>query len=168
MRPEFQKFRQAEKFSLFVMRSLLLPLLVLPATLLAEGPTAKVPSCFSISVRLNGQSIDGPQVVTLVTRKTENTVSLEQKCFQVSDAILQSELVEVSFTVPGSKIHLAEIPGDFLKGTWEVDLADKKFGKDVTVPKHFNVSEVCALVVHDGDQTQSLSEPGCRTSLTGK
>lgn len=168
MRPEFHKFRQAVKFLFWAVCSSLLPLFVLPATLLAEGPTAKVPSCFSISVRLNGQSIDGPQVVTLVTRKTESTVSLEQKCFQVSDAILQSELVEVSFTVPGSKIHLAEIPADFFKGTWEVELADKKFGKDVTVPKHFNASEVCALVVHEGDQTQSLSEPGCRTPLTGK
>lgn len=168
MRPEFHKFRQAVKSSLFAVCSSLLLSLVLPTTLLAEGPTAKVPSCFSISVRLNGQSIDAPQVVTLATRKGENTVSLEQQCFQVSDAILQSELVDVSFTVPGSKIHLAEIPGDFFKGTWEVELADKKFSKEVAVPKHFNASEVCALVVHDGDQTQSLAEPRCRTPLTGK
>jgi len=168
VRPEFHKFRQAVKSPLWVVCRALLPLLVLPATLLAEGPTAKVPACFSISVRLNGQSIDGPQVVTLVSRKAENTVSLEQKCFQVSDAILQSELVEVSFTVPGSKIHLAEIPADFFKGTWEVELADKKFSKEVPVPKHFNASEVCALVIHDGDQIQSLAEPRCRTPLTGK
>ncbi|HVP54954.1 MAG TPA: hypothetical protein VMU45_08160 [Candidatus Eisenbacteria bacterium] len=168
MRGKFHNFRQAVKFPQLVIYSPLLFLCILPATLSAEGPTAKVPHCFAISVRLNGQPIDGPQVVTLKTRKTEDTVSMEQKCFQVPDAIVQSELVEVSFTVPGNNIHMADIPADFFSGAWDVELADKKFAKDVAVPKHVNASEVCAVIFHDGDQTQSLSQPQCRTPLTGK
>ena len=167
MQGQFYKFRPTPNFTqLLMMCTLALSGCIVPATLSAEGPTAKAPHCFVINVRLNGQSIDGPQVVTLKTRKTENTVSLEQKCFQVPEAIVTSELVEVSFTLPGNKIHMSDIPTDFLSGSWDVELADKKFARDVILPKHANASEVCAVVFNE--QAQSLSQLQCRTPLAGK
>jgi len=140
-------------------------LAVLFTTLSAQAATGTDPGCLAINVRLNGQAIAGPQSVTLKTSKVENTVQLDQKCFKVPDAVMQSELIEVSFTVPGSKIHMSDVPVDFLSGMWDVDLADKKFGKEVVVPKHANVGEVCALVVHNGNSDQGFAQPQCRTPL---
>lgn len=160
-------YRQAVKYQFLVTCGLLfLSLCVPPLTHAAEGPTAQTAHCFSIKVRLNGQPIEGPTAITLKSRNAEDTVSLAGNCFQVPAAIAQSELVEVSFTVPGNKLHMADIPSDFFIGTWEVELADKKFSKDIAVPKRANASEVCALIVRDGDQTQSLAQPQCRAPLT--
>lgn len=168
MQGKFFNLRQAVNFSMLAMCGLLLSLCVLPARLSAQAVAPKGPHCFAINVRLNGQAIDGPQAVTLKTRKIENIVALEQTCFKVPDAVVQSELIEVSFTVPGSKIHMSDIPTDFLNGMWDVDLADKKFAKDVAVPRHASASEVCAVVVHDGSTEQSIAQPQCRTPLAAK
>ena len=166
MRGAFYKSRQAVKHPFFAMCILpLLSLYVVPVDLSAQGPAAKAAHCFGITVRLNGQSIEGPTTVTLKSRKAEDTVSLAGNCFQVSGAIAESELVEVSFTVPGNKLHMADVPSDFFSGTWEVELADKKFSKDIAVPKRANASEVCAVIIRDGEQTQSIAQPQCRTPL---
>jgi hypothetical protein len=61
---------------------------------------------------------------------------------------------------------MSDIPTEFLNGAWDVDLADKKFAKDVVVPKHASVSEVCAIVFRD--QAQGLSQSQCRTPLAAK
>ena len=159
-------FGQAVKFSQFVMCGLALLLCVHPTRTSAQGVAPKGPHCFAINMHLNGQAIDGPQVVTLKTRKAEDTVSLDEKCFKVPSAMLQSELMEISFTLPGNKIHMSDIPTDFFNGSWDVELADKKFGSDVTVPKHANVSGICAVVIREGAGEQSLSQPQCRTPLT--
>lgn len=166
MQEDFYKCRQAVRITQLVLCGLVL--YVLPAKLSAQGVAAKGPHCFAINVHLNGQAIEGPQSVTLKTSKVENTVSLGQNCFQVPAAIVESELLEVSFTLPGNKVHMSDIPTDFLTGLWDVELADKKFAKDVVVPKHANASEVCAIIFHGGDQTQSLAQPQCRTPLAGK
>jgi hypothetical protein len=131
--------------------------------LYAEGPTAQQPRCFAISVRLNGQPIDGPQSVTLKTRKAESNVALDNKCFSLPSAMAESELIDVSFTLPGNQIHMSDVPTDFLHGSWDVDLADKKFGKDVIVPKHASASEVCAVVFLGEVPPQSLAQAQCRT-----
>jgi hypothetical protein len=165
MQGSVDNFRRTIEISQLAICSLLLSLCLLPATLSAQGAAPKTPHCFAINVHLNGQSIDGPQAITLKTRKVENTLSLDQKCFPVPDAIIESELVEVSFTLPGNKIHMSDIPTDFFSGMWDVDLADKKFGKDVVIPKHANPNEVCAVVFHAGDQMQSLSQAQCRTPI---
>jgi hypothetical protein len=167
MQGKFFNLKQPIKFSLG-MCGLLLCFCVLPVQLPAQGAAAKAPHCIAINVRLNGQAIDGPQAITLKTRKVENTVSLEKTCFKVPDAVVESELIEVSFTVPGNKIHMSDIPTDFLNGMWDVDLADKKFAKDVAVPKHASASEVCAVVVHGGDAEQSMAQSQCRTPLATK
>lgn len=138
---------------------------ILSIGLSAQAATATDPPCFSINVRLNGQPIEGPQSVTLKTHKAEDTVSIDKSCFRVPDPVTQSELVEVSFTVPGSSIHMSDVPSDFLNGSWTLELADKKFPKDIAVPKHANASEICALVVHAGNSDQSFAQPQCRTPI---
>lgn len=168
MQGHLTTLRQALRISHFVKVSLLLCMAVVCTGLSAQAASANNPHCFGINVRLNGQPIEGPQSVTLKTRKVENTVSLDQKCFKVPDAVVEAELIEVSFTVPGNKIHMSDVPSDFLTGMWDVDLADRKFGKEVAVPKHANASEVCALVVHSGSSDQSLAQPQCRTPVSGK
>ena len=76
--------------------------------------------------------------------KPRSTVSLDDR-FEGPQRHAASELMEISFTLPGNKIHMSDIPTDFFNGSWDVELADKKFGSDVTVPKHANVSAICVV-----------------------
>jgi hypothetical protein len=168
MQDGFYRRQRAIKFSGMAMCALALSLCVHPTKLSAQGAAPKGSRCFAINVHLNGQAIAGPKTVTLKTTKAEDTVSLDQTCFQLPSDMLKSELIEISFTLPGSQIHMADIPTDFFSGQWDVQLADKKFGSDVSVPKHANVSGICAVVFHGGDSEQSLSQPQCRTPLTVK
>lgn len=167
MQRAFDRFRHAMRFSGFAMCALVLSLCVHPTKMSAQGAAPKG-RCFAINVHLNGQAVDGPKVVTLKTTKAEDTVSLDKTCFQLPSDMLKSELIEISFTLPGSQIHMADVPTDFFSGQWDVQLADKKFGSDVSVPKNANVSGICAVVFHGGDSEQSLSQPQCRTPLTAK
>ena len=168
MQGVFYTFRKSFHYSCLIKFGFLICLGVLCSGLGAQAASAGDLHCFAINVRLNGQPIEGPQSVTFKTRNVENTVALDQKCFKVPDAVLASELIEVSFTVPGSKIHMTDVPPDFLNGMWDLDLADKKFSKDVAVPKHANVGEVCALMVQSEGSSQGLAQPQCRTPLAGK
>jgi len=168
MRGKFYTRRQPLQVSRFVKIGVVLGLGILCLGFSTFDASASDPHCFAINVRLNGQSIEGPQSVTLKTRKVENTVSLEQKCFKVPNAVVESELIEITFTVPGNKIHMTDVPADFFDGMWDVDLADKKCGKEVPVPKHASASEICAVVVHSGNSDQSMAQPQCRTPLAGK
>jgi len=156
--------RRALSCSPLAMWGLALAVCAYPAGLSAQGAAPKGPHCFAIQVHLNGQPIDGPQSVTLKTRKLENTVPLNAQCFAVPSGMLESELIQISFSVPGNNIRMADIPTDFFSGQWDVELADKRFTKDVVVPKHANVSEMCAVVFRGADTDQSLSQPQCRTA----
>jgi len=153
------------KFSQFLLGVLVVSVCIVPRDALAQGGVAGGAHCFAIRMVLNGQDIAGPQTVTLKAKSIENTVSLQGGCFQLPTAMLHSELIELSFTVPGNNIHVSSVPADFFNGSWDIELADKKFPKGLSVPKHANVAEVCALVIH-GETEQSLAEPQCRTPLT--
>jgi hypothetical protein len=138
---------------------------IVPGSTFAQGSVVGGPRCFSIRMQLNGQDIAGPQAVTLKVKSAEETVALQNNCFPVPSAMLHSELLELSFTLPGNNIHLSNIPADFFNGSWEIQLADKKFPKSVSIPKHANVAEVCALTVL-ADSEQSLAQPQCRSAVT--
>jgi hypothetical protein len=133
--------------------------------LLAQSATHQEPQCFSIHVHLNGKPLDGPQVITLKTKQTESTVSLEGGCFKVPPALLTEKTVNVLFTVPGNKIDLAAISPSFFISPWDVDLADKKFDRDVSLPKHARIREACAVVFHGGEPESELTQTGCRTPI---
>jgi hypothetical protein len=118
-------------------------------------------------VRLNGVPVDGPQVITLKTNQSESTASLEGGCFKVPPALLTEKVLDISFTVPGNRVHLTGIAAGFLTGPWAIDLADKKFGSEVSLPKHARVKEACAVVFHLDEPETGLVQTGCRTSLRG-
>ncbi len=168
MQGKFDQLRRAPKLAQFAMCGVVLLLGVQPTRLFAQGGAIKAAHCFSIQMHLNGEPMEGPKVVTLKSRKGEDTVPLASTCFPVPSAILQSELLEISFTVPGNKIHMSDMPPDFFNGQWDVRLADKKFSKDVSVPKHGNVNEICAVVIHEGASEQSVAQPQCRTAISDK
>jgi len=138
---------------------------IAPGSAFAQGGVVGGPRCFSIRMQLNGQVLAGPQAVTLKTKGSEQTVSLQNNCFPFPNAMLHSELLELSFTVPGNNIHMSNVPADFFNGSWEIQLADKKFPKGVFIPKHANVAEVCALTVL-AETEQSLAVPQCRSAVT--
>ena len=119
--------------------------------------------CFSIHVRLNGKPVEGPRVITLRTKQTESTVSLDGGCFIVPPAMLTEKAIDVVFTLPGNKIDLSGIRPFFFANSWDVDLADKRFGKEVSLPKHARVREVCAVVFHVGDPEVAMTQTGCRS-----
>jgi hypothetical protein len=73
--------------------------------------------------------------------------------------------LDVSFTVPGSRVYLSGIAAGFLAGSWDIDLADKKFGSEVSLPKHARAKEACAVVFHVGEPETALVQTGCRTSI---
>jgi hypothetical protein len=164
----FDRLRQGLNFTVIMLCGLGLVVCAIPTRTSAQNLTAKGPHCFAIQVHLNGQPIGGPQAVTLKTHKMEDTVALKDSCFPLPSAVLESELIEVSFTVPGNSIRVSDVPTDFFSGQWVVELADKKFSHDVPVPKHANVSEVCAVAFHGSDTEQTLAQPHCRTPLATK
>ena len=169
MRAGFDRLRQGLNFTMIMLGGGLgLVLCASPIRASAQTLAAKGPHCFAIQVHLNGQPIDGPRAVDLKTHKMEDTVALKDACFLLPSAMLQSELIEVSFTVPGNSIQVSDVPTQFFNGQWIVELADKKFSKDVPVPKHANVSEVCAVAFRGGDTEQTLAQPHCRTPLATK
>ena len=123
------------------------------------------PQCFSIHVRLNGTRIDGPQVTSLKTNQNESTASLNEGCFKVPPALLMEKALDVSFRVPGNKVYLSGRATEFFAGPWDIDLADRKFGSEVSLPKHARAREACAVVFHLGDPETALVQTGCRTPL---
>jgi hypothetical protein len=131
----------------------------------AQIATPQQPQCFSIHVRLNGKPLDGPQVITLKTRESESAASLEGGCFRVPPALLTEKAVDVFFTVPGNRIYLAVISPSFFTSAWDIELADRKFERDVSLPKHARIREACAVVFHGGEPENALSETGCRTPI---
>ncbi len=122
-------------------------------------------SCFAIHVRLNGKLVDGPQTVTFKTKTTEKAVSLEGGCFRVPPDVLNEKSVDVLFQVARNKIYLSSILAGFFAGPWDIDLEDKRFGRDVVLPKNARTREVCAVIFHVGEPETSLMKTGCRTPL---
>ena len=82
-------------------------------------------------------------------------------------ALLTEKVLDISFTVPGNRVHLTGIATGFFTGPWDIDLADKKFGSEVSLPKHARAKEACAVVFHVGEPETGLVQTGCRTSLRG-
>jgi hypothetical protein len=139
-------------------------LLWLDQAKLSAQTTAQA-QCFSIHVRLNGKLVTGPETVTFRTEQNESTASREGGCFRVPPELLTEKNVDVLFTVPGNKIHLVAISPAFFTDSWDVDLADKKFGRNVGLPKHARVREACAIVFHGGEPENAGVQTGCRSRL---
>jgi hypothetical protein len=137
------------------------------ATLSAQSPTSQEPHCFSIHVRLNGKLVDGPQIITLKTKQNESTASLEGACFKVPSALLTEKALDVSFSVSGNRVYLSGIATGFFASPWDIDLADKKFGSEVSLPKHAHAKEACAVVFHMGEPETALVQTGCRSRFRG-
>src|SRR3954467_6236211 len=93
-------------------------------------------SCFTIHVSLNGKPLAGPRVLTFKTKTWEQSAAVEAGCFGVPGAVLNEKTIDVLFTVPGNKVYLSTIPTGFLAGPWDVELQDKRFGKEVVLAKH--------------------------------
>jgi hypothetical protein len=134
-------------------------------TLSAQSATPQEPQCFSIHVHLNGKPLDGPHAITLKTEQNESTASPEGGCFRVPSALLTEKALDVSFTVLRNKIYLSRIATGFFTGPWDIDLEDKKFGKDVHLPKHALAKKACAVVFHVGEPETTMTQTGCRTLL---
>jgi hypothetical protein len=129
------------------------------ARLTAQTVTANESQCFSIHVRLNGKPMDGPQVIMLKSKQNESTTTLDGGCFKVPLALLAEKAIDVSFTLPGSKVYLSGIATGFFAGSWDLDLEDKKFGSDAR-PR-----EACAVVFHVGEPETALVQTRCRDVL---
>lgn len=121
--------------------------------------------CFVIHVRLNGKALTGPQVITFKTKEHEEAVSLEGGCFKVPSVLQGEKALDVFFTLPKNKVYLSSIRTGFFAGPWDVDLADKRFGKEVVLPKHVRTRDACAVVFHVGEPETAYAMAPCRTPL---
>jgi len=121
--------------------------------------------CFTIHVRLNGTLVDGPATVTFKTPKNEEVVSLEGGCFRVPADVLSVNAVDVLFRVVKNKVYLSSILTGFFAGPWDIELEDKRFGRDVILPKHAQVKSICAVNFHVGEPERAMSQAPCRTPL---
>jgi hypothetical protein len=101
--------------------------------------------------------------VTFKTKTTEKAVSLEGRCFRVPPGVLNEKSVDVLFQVARNKIHLSSILAGFFAGPWDIDLEDKRFGRDVVLPKNARTREVCAVIFHVGEPETGIMQTGCRT-----
>jgi hypothetical protein len=130
----------------------------------AQSAAPQDSHCFTIQVRLNGKTVDGPQVITLKTKQNESKASLEGGCFRVPPALSKEKAIDVIFTVPRNKVYLSAIATGFFAGPWVVDLEDKGFGKGA-LPKHARAKEACAVEFDDGEPGTGIVETPCRTPL---
>ncbi len=121
------------------------------------------PNCFRIRVSLNGNLIDGPDVITLRTKQNESAVALERGCFRVPPALLAEKALDVFFTLPGNKIYLTAIATGFFMDSWDIDLEDKKFTRRSGLPRHARSREACQVVFHGGEPERGLLQTSCRT-----
>ena len=80
-------------------------------------------------------------------------------------AVLNEKTVDVIFTMPRNKVYLSTIQTGLLTGPWDVELEDKRFGRDVTLPKHARTKEVCAVIFHVGEPETIRTLTGCRTPI---
>ena len=140
----------------------LLTFTVLTGSLLAQRKSSPEPGCFTIQVRLNGGIVNGPKTITLKGKGFETTLFSDTHCFKVPEALLQEHAIDIAFKLPRNRIYLSAIPAGFFAGAWDVYLEDKKFGKEVVVPKHARVKEACAVIFHNSEPERALLQTGCR------
>jgi hypothetical protein len=126
--------------------------------------------CFSIHVRLNGKSVEGPQTVTFKTRENEITISREGSCFTVPAVLLKEKSVDVSFRLSNDKVYLPDVATGFFAGPWDVYLEDKKFDKDLAfaLPKHARTKETCVVQFHVGEPESQAAAVPCRSPIFPK
>jgi len=120
-------------------------------------------ACFAVHVRLNGHQVTGPQMLTFKSKDWEKAAPAEGDCIRVPPSVLELKSVDVSFVVSGNSLSLSAIPTALLTGPWDIDLADRHFGRDVVLPKHAHAKNVCAVVFHVGEPETAATFTGCRT-----
>jgi hypothetical protein len=124
--------------------------------------------CFGIKVRLNGKEIGNPHIILLKIGSDRAELHAEGGCFKVPPKFLGSNSVDVTFEVLGNRVYLSSVSASFLKGPWEVDLADRKFKPGTIIPRGAKIKEVCAVVFHVGTPEREMAMHPCRTALVGK
>lgn len=129
-----------------------------------SGNKGRVP-CFSIHVRLNGKVVENPLSVTFKTKNAETATVQEGGCFRVPPDVLSEQAVDVLFTVPGNKVHISAVAPGFFAGPWDVELEDRRFSKDLVLPKHARVKDACGVVFHVGEPERAITQTSCRTSF---
>ena len=139
----------------------------LPENVSFENTVPNQLPCFTVHVRLNGKSIDDPDVITVRTKDKDTAVSSKDGCFTVPSELLAGKAVDVFFTVPGSRIYLTQISPRFLDAPWDVDLEDKKFVAKSRLPKHARAKEACEVLFHRGEPEIEFLQTGCRSPLRG-
>jgi hypothetical protein len=130
-----------------------------------QSTTSQQAQCFSIRVQLNGKAVEGPQTITLKTKRTESTVSRKGNCFRVPADILAQGKIDVAFAIPGNRVYLSAIDASFLSNSWDIELEDKKFTSEVVLPKHARVKRTCAVTFHVGEPEIQMSQTACRTPI---
>jgi len=130
----------------------------------AQSTPPAPPDCFAIRVELNGKSVESPTRIIVKTKTSENTILISNGCFEIPEGIFQQKAADVLFTVPGSSIHISEIPTGFFVGPWDVELEDGRFKRGTVVPKSARPREMCAVVFHVGDPETVLTQTGCRSA----
>jgi hypothetical protein len=122
-------------------------------------------SCFAIQVRLNGKPVAGPKTVTFKTKENGKEASLEGGCFRVPPAFLKEKTVDVVFQVARNRVYLSNIAPGFFAGPWDIELEDRRFGRDVVLPKHTRAKEACTVIFHVGEPESAMTQAPCRTPL---
>lgn len=118
--------------------------------------------CVVIHVRLNGKALDGPQSIAIRTKIGEELLPLTAGCFSVPANTFKEARADMTFELAGNRIHLSAIPTGFFVGSWDIELEDQHFGKDVILPKNARIPEACTVVFHVGDPETRMSQGGCR------
>jgi len=109
--------------------------------------------------------VDGPKTITIKTRGRKWVESLAGGCFKVSPDVLNEESVDVLFQAARSEVHLSSIMTGFFAGPWEIELEDKRFGRDVVLPKHAQTKQACSVIFHVGEPEKAMTQVPCRTQL---
>jgi hypothetical protein len=84
-------------------------------------------------------------------------------CFEIPAFVHSEKAVDVFFTVPSNRIYISTIAPEFFAGPWDVELEDHHFGRDIALPKHARVTEVCGVVFHIGEPERAITQAPCRT-----
>jgi hypothetical protein len=121
--------------------------------------------CFRIRVQLNKQRAPSPTAITFQTEHGESTVHSQDGCFRLPKELVSKDSLDLHFEIPRNRIYLSRIASGFFAGAWDIELADKKFEKDVTLPQHARPKDACVVVFHIGEPETRIVQTGCRTTV---
>src|SRR5271157_3387268 len=137
--------------TLRVVSIVMMIVLLLTNKSVAQPPNKVQHNCFDIVVHLNGNRMDGPDMIMLYGNDFQIAINKIYGCFNIPNDIINKGDVDLSFTVQNESLYMLRLPVSRLDTLLDVEIEDKKFWYSVVIPKHTIIKKACYAVLREGD-----------------